>query len=658
MSDTEDNQPEQVPFQDQLLFGKHDLGMAAHWALALSPSTKQLLTPDCATKVSITLNAIVPTLDIVFNKHEIIDGVKQNIVSRLHIDSGACKLLDFKKIALPAFKDKKTDFTWPRGAVGISIEVTFDANCVADSRFFMGGQSWINSVRETVISEQKLLLWLAGGDSTMDNISKLQQQFHQDSTQVNLNEMFPAGQGRIVIQEGQFSPKDELDEIAKNAKDYRYRVPTNFHSKEHMAVEMCMAGLFARNEAEGKRSVYVETPKDMKIISLLSAFEESYLAFLPAPADDQTRLVPGDKLMIWFDFDFEDPDPSNDDAWSARVAEHIPDAPAILVPIHMNRPCDAKSGDSGAWKDDRELTTIDLRSLPADQPYAPVITVPGLMDSIKKDRNWLHKALLKVQANRPEDSYDVAPLGEDLKHAELVLKEAPKLRVGLAVTGDVVVRKRTKLIIWVALPGEEALVEKIWRAFHFDARMISADMSQEARRDVIEAFNTRDDACQILILTHAIGSSGLNLQYKCYTSIHLAVPLSRAQRDQADHRIRRWGQEKDRWNEPYDCTSWATQVKDTFNDRQWLNNLRKAYPSVLTELNKYIFNYQLRENAIGQVELEIPNWVKFRGRFLRDNHPQLEEPDVTPDDIEIANPEELMDWIADLERGKEIPFGE
>lgn len=280
------------------------------------------------------------------------------------------------------------------------------------------------------------------------------------------------------------------------------------------------------------------------------------------------------------------------------------------------------------------------------------------MQSIKKDRNWLHKALLKVQANRPEDSYDVAPLGEDLKHAELVLKEAPKLRVGLAVTGDVVVRKCTKLIIWVALPGEEALVEKVWRAFHFDARMISSDMSQEARRDVIEAFNTRDDACQILILTHAIGSSGLNLQYKCYTCIHLAVPLSRAQRDQADHRIRRWGQEKDRWNESYDCTSWATQVKDTFNDRQWLNNLRKAYPSVLTELNKYIFNYQLRENAIGQVELEIPNWVKFRGRFLRDNDPRLEGPDVTPDDIEIANPEELMEWIADLERGKDIPFGE
>ncbi|KAK5105173.1 hypothetical protein LTS08_001447 [Lithohypha guttulata] len=391
MSDTEDNQPEQVPFQDQLLFGKHDLSMAAHWALALSPSTEQLLTPDCATTVSITLNAMVPTLDIVFNKHETIDGVKQNIVSRLHIDSGACKLLDFKKIALPAFKGKKTDFNWPRGAFGISIEVTFDAECVADSRFFMGGQSWINSVRETVISEQKLLLWLAGNDSTMDNISKLQQQFHQDSTQVNMKKMFPPGQGRIVIQEGKFLAKDELDNIAADAKDYRYRVPTSFHSKEHMAVEMCMAGLFARNEAEGKRSVYVENPKDMKIIRLPSVFEESYLAFLPAPADDQTRLAPGDKLMIWVDF--EDLDPSNDNAWSARVAEPIPDAPAILVPIHMNRPWDAKSGESGAWKDDRELTTIDLSFLPADQPYASVMQHPGMLVRVKivdSDMEWKH----------------------------------------------------------------------------------------------------------------------------------------------------------------------------------------------------------------------------------------------------------------------------
>ncbi|KAK5082391.1 hypothetical protein LTR05_007538 [Lithohypha guttulata] len=364
MSDIEDNQPEQVPFQDQLLFGKHDLGMAAYWALALSPSTKQLLTPDCATKVSITLNAIVPTLDIVFNKHETIDGVKQNI---------PCQLSKTRK------------------QISIGREEQLASQSKSHSRFFMDGQSWINSVRETVISEQKLLLWLAGGDSTMDNISKLQQQFHQDSTQVNMKKMFPPGQGRIVIQEGKFLAKDELDNIAADAKDYRYRVPTSFHSKEHMAVEMCMAGLFARNEAEGKRSVYVENPKDMKIIRLPSVFEESYLAFLPAPADDQTRLAPGDKLMIWFDF--EDLDPSNDNAWSARVAEPIPDAPAILVPIHMNRPWDAKSGESGAWKDDRELTTIDLSSLPADQPYASVMQHPGMLVRVKivdSDMEWKH----------------------------------------------------------------------------------------------------------------------------------------------------------------------------------------------------------------------------------------------------------------------------
>lgn len=84
----------------------------------------------------------------------------------------------------------------------------------------------------------------------------------------------------------------------------------------------------------------------------------------------------------------------------------------------------------------------------------------------------------------------------------------------------------------------EALEAQGYRTVH-----INGKMSQEARREQIEIFNTAADP-MVLVATDA-ASEGLNLQDNCHTLINYELPWNPNRLEQRNGRVDRWGQRED-----------------------------------------------------------------------------------------------------------------
>ena len=121
-------------------------------------------------------------------------------------------------------------------------------------------------------------------------------------------------------------------------------------------------------------------------------------------------------------------------------------------------------------------------------------------------------------------------------------------------------------------------------------------------------------------------------------------PPSQRHGEQADGRTFRIGQK-------YACEFVAFSVPDTFNDRQVLNNLRKAIPSIITNLNNEIFGPLSEMSAVNEeeeVELTIGQWVQHEGRLYPANDERV------PAGLPILEGQAIIDQILSNTMG--IPF--
>ncbi|KIX10509.1 uncharacterized protein Z518_01592 [Rhinocladiella mackenziei CBS 650.93] len=109
-----------------------------------------------------------------------------------------------------------------------------------------------------------------------------------------------------------------------------------------------------------------------------------------------------------------------------------------------------------------------------------------------------------------------------------------------------------------------------------------------------------------------MSSYGLDLQHLYSNTINLDIPISRAIRDQADHRFRRFGQTRQ-------VVSWNLSMKGTANDRRLVNNLGKAIPHVASELNGSIFDIQ---SGVEEGEpFSIGEWIIYNGELMKPDGP-------------------------------------
>lgn len=73
-------------------------------------------------------------------------------------------------------------------------------------------------------------------------------------------------------------------------------------------------------------------------------------------------------------------------------------------------------------------------------------------------------------------------------------------------------------------------------------------------------------------------------------------------RDQEDHRCRRIGGRKD-------VLSYDISMNKTFNSRQILDNMGKAIPGLMAELNHSIFEIGVGDNGQSNPSCSIGSWV-------------------------------------------------
>lgn len=248
---------------------------------------------------------------------------------------------------------------------------------------------------------------------------------------------------------------------------------------------------------------------------------------------------------------------------------------------------------------------------------------------------------------RPERDYFVPAVSDRPDLVGAVCNDSPKYKALLGLVSDWVVRKGEKAVVWTTYPAQQKMVEEILNKVGIKTKALTSNMSTAERESLIDNFNTVQDDIQILVLSYSMSSFGLNLHFLCRHSIHLNMPMSRAIRDQADARFRRIGQTRDVY-------SWVISTANTFNDRQYTNNISKSVPQIVSELNKRVVHFTTRESAIGSIDVEVRGWVLIDG-VLTSSH--LVTPEIrNRATVRQATLDHIVAYIQGMEKGATLQF--
>ncbi|RYP59209.1 hypothetical protein DL769_008643 [Monosporascus sp. CRB-8-3] len=138
-----------------------------------------------------------------------------------------------------------------------------------------------------------------------------------------------------------------------------------------------------------------------------------------------------------------------------------------------------------------------------------------------------------------------------LDYLKLAVRSSPILRYILHdIQNNILDRgpeeKIKKLLITESSPILAYYYELVLQFLGFNCRTFHAELSQEARKDLIASFNDdREDSCQIFIQMYTVGSAGSNLHQNCSRVLVTSQASSLAVQWQAIHRVIRVGQKSD-----------------------------------------------------------------------------------------------------------------
>lgn len=199
----------------------------------------------------------------------------------------------------------------------------------------------------------------------------------------------------------------------------------------------------------------------------------------------------------------------------------------------------------------------------------------------------------------------------------LLCRGSPKIRGILKFLREVVVHGQHKLVLFASFPAQQVILYAILQALKIPTGVYHAHLKQSERDRLRHDFTTADNP-MVFIGSYALTSCGLNLQHRCHWAAFIDPPPSKAIGEQAGARIHRVGQ-----NEVVEMVTFSTEA--TFNDRQFLNNLKKAMPGFYASLNKDVFGQEL-PSYLTDGEVEFPDfgdWVEFEGELVRCDDPSL-----------------------------------
>lgn len=85
-----------------------------------------------------------------------------------------------------------------------------------------------------------------------------------------------------------------------------------------------------------------------------------------------------------------------------------------------------------------------------------------------------------------------------------------------------------KLIIGEASPAVAFFLEAILKECLIDARVFHADLSHQAKGEIVDLFNNAKSTLKVLIMLYDVGAVGLNLHKACNRVVISSIPRSRS----------------------------------------------------------------------------------------------------------------------------------
>ena len=206
------------------------------------------------------------------------------------------------------------------------------------------------------------------------------------------------------------------------------------------------------------------------------------------------------------------------------------------------------------------------------------------------------------------------------------------------MVGIQVIRDREKALIWCQLPAATVLLYAIFRMLRIDVVVITAHQKPEERDRIIDRFNGDDDSAMVLIMTYAVGSTGLNLQHRCWRVHVIESAHNLGTLAQAVGRARRLG------NPSPVVYVYEYFVGNTFDDREIWRSIEKAVPEAMAELNRLIFSGEDES----QGELDVGDWVVQGDTLTKLEDARLQEGEVP----HILSAHELLKFILMSAKGE------
>lgn len=100
-------------------------------------------------------------------------------------------------------------------------------------------------------------------------------------------------------------------------------------------------------------------------------------------------------------------------------------------------------------------------------------------------------------------------------------------------------KSRQKLLIGETIPVNAFYLQTVLRKCLVDARIFHADLSHQAKSNIVDLFNDPQSSLKVLIMMYDVGAVGLNLHTACDTVLIASIPRSRGQESQlAGHALR------------------------------------------------------------------------------------------------------------------------
>ncbi|KAK8212439.1 SNF2 family N-terminal domain-containing protein [Phyllosticta capitalensis] len=225
---------------------------------------------------------------------------------------------------------------------------------------------------------------------------------------------------------------------------------------------------------------------------------------------------------------------------------------------------------------------------------------------IRQDMNSMEppkrlRALLDYIQQRDENvlQFNPAELDDD-ELVVAVLAQAPKLQYLIGDVATNVILLRRKLIIWVAYPWPQLLVEVLLQASGFAAAAYHAHLKVDQQKKILHDF-CDSLALDVFVGSYSVASEGLNLQAKCSTVICLQQCTSDPRQLQAVYRVRRLNQTKEQ-------TCLRYRLRGSLDLTLFMHNMRKDFPATFAFINKAAEQDQSEESdedANGELDRKV-----------------------------------------------------